>query len=304
MVRQAHRSVTRQSSPLPRGRGERPKRGGRGPFLRCPRPATQAAHEPRRSPRSFPRSATFIGFGAIALWSVLALLTASAGAIPPFELAALTFAIGGGLGFLYAATRGRLAALVQPWPVWAVGIGGLFGYHALYFAALGRAPPAEASLIAYLWPLLTCCSRRCAGRAPARPPPHWRRARLCWRGDAVRWQSGRPSLASSTARCHRATRWRSPAPSSGRAIRCCRADSKRRRPRRSLASASPPPRSPPSAISPLKRRRAGGRSAMGAMSASGSARSAWRFMSGTAGSSTATSACSASPPTPRRRSRR
>ena len=85
---------------------------------------------------------------------MLALLTASAGAIPPFELAALTFAIGGGLGLVYAAARGRLAALIQPWPVWAVGIGGLFGYHALYFAALNRAPPAEASLIAYLWPLL------------------------------------------------------------------------------------------------------------------------------------------------------
>jgi drug/metabolite transporter (DMT)-like permease len=99
-------------------------------------------------------AATLIGLGAIALWSVLALLTASAGAIPPFELAALTFAIGGALGLAYTAWRGRLAALVQPWPVWAVGIGGLFGYHALYFAALSRAPPAEASLIAYLWPLL------------------------------------------------------------------------------------------------------------------------------------------------------
>jgi len=99
-------------------------------------------------------AATFVGLGAIALWSVLALLTASAGAIPPFELAALTFTVGGGLGLAYAVARGRLAALIQPWPVWAVGIGGLFGYHALYFAALNRAPPAEASLIAYLWPLL------------------------------------------------------------------------------------------------------------------------------------------------------
>jgi drug/metabolite transporter (DMT)-like permease len=98
--------------------------------------------------------ATLVGLGAIALWSVLALLTASAGAVPPFELAALTFALGGGFGLLYAARRGRLAALRQPWPVWAVGVGGLFGYHALYFAALSRAPPAEASLINYLWPLL------------------------------------------------------------------------------------------------------------------------------------------------------
>ena len=73
---------------------------------------------PPRPPR--PSSARAL----IALWSVLALLTASAGAIPPFELAALTFAIGGGFGLAYAAARGRLAALIQPGPVWAVGIGG------------------------------------------------------------------------------------------------------------------------------------------------------------------------------------
>ena len=38
--------------------------------------------------------------------------------------------------------------------MWALGIGGLFGYHALYFAALRLAPPAEAGLVNYLWPLL------------------------------------------------------------------------------------------------------------------------------------------------------
>ena len=107
---------------------------------------------PSATPRAL--SATLIGFGAVVLWSALALLTALSGDVPPFELAALTFAVGGLCGLVYAAARGRLAALVQPWPVWAVGIGGLFGYHALYFAALRRAPPADASLIAYLWPLL------------------------------------------------------------------------------------------------------------------------------------------------------
>ncbi len=99
-------------------------------------------------------TATLIGLGAIALWSVLALMTAASGQIPPFELAALTFAIGGLMGLTYAGARNRLGALVQPWPVWLVGVGGLFGYHALYFAALRAAPPADASLIAYLWPLL------------------------------------------------------------------------------------------------------------------------------------------------------
>ena len=108
---------------------------------------TQGASVPRAT-------ATLIGFGAVVLWSGLALLTALSGETPPFELAALTFSVGGVSGLIYAAARGRLAALVQPWRVWAVGIGGLFGYHALYFAALRRAPPADASLIAYLWPLL------------------------------------------------------------------------------------------------------------------------------------------------------
>jgi drug/metabolite transporter (DMT)-like permease len=100
------------------------------------------------------RSATLVGFVAILLWSALALLTALSGEAPPFELAAIAFAVGGACGLAYTAGRGRLAALRQPPIVWLVGIGGLFGYHALYFAALRRAPPADASLIAYLWPLL------------------------------------------------------------------------------------------------------------------------------------------------------
>jgi len=107
-----------------------------------------------RTPSAHRRTATLIGFVAVLLWSALALLTAASGAIPPFELAALTFLIGGVLGLGYATARGRLGALLQPWPVWLVGVGGLFGYHALYFAALRLAPPAEASLVAYLWPLL------------------------------------------------------------------------------------------------------------------------------------------------------
>jgi drug/metabolite transporter (DMT)-like permease len=100
-------------------------------------------------------AATLTGLIAIALWSILALLTAASGAIPPFQLLAMTFALGTAVGVISWAFRpGAPAALRQPWPVWLVGVGGLFGYHAVYYAALRRAPPAEASLIAYLWPLL------------------------------------------------------------------------------------------------------------------------------------------------------
>lgn len=101
------------------------------------------------------RAATFLGFGAIVLWSSLALLTALSGTMPPFQLAAITFLIGGLAGASTWLVRPQAArALRQPWPVWALGVGGLFGYHALYFAALRLAPPAEAGLINYLWPLL------------------------------------------------------------------------------------------------------------------------------------------------------
>jgi drug/metabolite transporter (DMT)-like permease len=99
-------------------------------------------------------AATLIGFGAILMWSLLALLTAASGSVPPFQLAAMAFAIGAALGLAWVAAGGRWRELRQPWPVWALGVAGLFGYHALYFTALRNAPPVEAGLIAYLWPLL------------------------------------------------------------------------------------------------------------------------------------------------------
>jgi drug/metabolite transporter (DMT)-like permease len=99
--------------------------------------------------------ATSIGLIAILLWAVLALTTALASRIPSFELLGLTFAVATAMGVASWLFRpGAVAALRQPLAVWALGVGGLFGYHAVYFAALKRAPAAEASLIAYLWPLL------------------------------------------------------------------------------------------------------------------------------------------------------
>jgi drug/metabolite transporter (DMT)-like permease len=102
-----------------------------------------------------PRTATLIGLTAILMWSLLAALTVTTGKIPAFQLAAMTFAIGALVGPLTWTLRpGAIHALRQPLVAWIVGVGGLFGYHALYFLALRSAPPAEAGLLNYLWPLL------------------------------------------------------------------------------------------------------------------------------------------------------
>ena len=100
--------------------------------------------------------ATGIGSTAIIMWATLAALTVYAGAIPPFQLTAMTFALAFGIGLIWWITKGTpiLSQLKLPWRVWLLGIGGLFGYHFFYFLALQNAPQVEASLIAYLWPLL------------------------------------------------------------------------------------------------------------------------------------------------------
>src|ERR1700746_682956 len=102
-----------------------------------------------------PRTATLIGLTAILMWSLLSVLTVATGKIPPFQLAAMTFAIGALVGALTWIGRGEaIKALRQPLVAWIVGVGGLFGSHAIYFLALRYAPPAGGGLINYLWPLL------------------------------------------------------------------------------------------------------------------------------------------------------
>lgn len=96
------------------------------------------------------------GLAAIALWSTLASLTALAGPVPPFLLAALTFGIGAVAGAAGVAVSGRpLGEMVAaPAGALALGVAGLLGYHALYFYALQNAPAIEANVLNYLWPLL------------------------------------------------------------------------------------------------------------------------------------------------------
>ena len=90
------------------------------------------------------------------MWSTLATLATFCARIPPLELLALSFGIAFALCALVWAVRREdpRVHLRQPARAWLLGVGGLFGYHLLYFIALRLAPPVEANLINYLWPLL------------------------------------------------------------------------------------------------------------------------------------------------------
>lgn len=100
------------------------------------------------------RTATLFGFVAILLWSTLALFSTMASRVPAFQLVAMTFAIGGLLVLGLAALRGRLHLARPTLASFLLGFYGLFGDTILYYAAVRTAPPAEANLIHYLWPLL------------------------------------------------------------------------------------------------------------------------------------------------------
>ena len=99
-------------------------------------------------------NATAIGFAAILSWGLLALLTIGARPVPPLQMNAVCFAIGGGIGLVWTGAGTGFGVLRQvPWPVYLFGTLGLFGANLLYFAAMWLAPLAETGLIGYLWPL-------------------------------------------------------------------------------------------------------------------------------------------------------
>lgn len=97
--------------------------------------------------------ATAIGFTAILMWALLALLTIGSAPVPPFLLNALCFGIGGAFGLVWTVRNGFGILRGVSWKVYAFGTLGLFGYHFLYFTAFRISPTAETGLIAYLWPL-------------------------------------------------------------------------------------------------------------------------------------------------------
>ena len=92
--------------------------------------------------------ASIFALGAIALWTTLAALAVSLKSVPPFLLVGIPLLLTGlGTAPTWRAWRVPPATLL-------VGVYGLFGFHLLLFTALKLAPPVEANLVNYLWPLL------------------------------------------------------------------------------------------------------------------------------------------------------
>ena len=89
-----------------------------------------------------------LALAAIAIWSSLALLNSQVRAVPPLFAVGIALSVGGLVGLV------KVGEWRVPWRTFAVGVGGIFGYHALLFAAFRLAPAVEVNLINYLWPLL------------------------------------------------------------------------------------------------------------------------------------------------------
>ncbi|MDO8719066.1 MAG: DMT family transporter [Polaromonas sp.] len=95
--------------------------------------------------------ANLYALGAIALWVSLASLGVLLKHIPPFLLTGVALLMGSLLALPFVIQDRRQWQV--PASTLALGIYGLFGYHFLLFIALRHAPPVEANLVNYLWPL-------------------------------------------------------------------------------------------------------------------------------------------------------
>jgi len=96
-------------------------------------------------------NANLLALGAVALWASLAALGVALSHIPPFLLTGIALLVGSLIAL--PLSRFDLRQWRVPASTLAIGIYGLFGFHFLLFIALRHAPPVQANLVNYLWPL-------------------------------------------------------------------------------------------------------------------------------------------------------
>ncbi len=96
-------------------------------------------------------TAHLLALGAMALWASLAALGVSLSHVPPFLLTGLALLVGSVIALPLSRFDWRQWRI--PTSTLVLGVYGLFGYHFLFFIALRHAPPVQANLVNYLWPL-------------------------------------------------------------------------------------------------------------------------------------------------------
>jgi len=136
------------------------------------------------------REGRVAALGAIFLWGLLAALAVRLSAVPPFLLT--------GVALLVGSLVGVRSLLSRPPPLAAVALGvyGLFGFHffLFLFLALRRAPPVEANLVNYLWPLLIVLLAPVLVPGVRWSPRHGAAAAMGFAGAALLIGSGADSL--------------------------------------------------------------------------------------------------------------
>ncbi|WP_462391073.1 DMT family transporter [Acidovorax sp. Q11] len=133
--------------------------------------------------------ANLYALGAIALWASLASLGVSLTHVPPFLLTGVALIIGSVPAWPFVMRDPSQWRI--PLRTLALGVYGLFAYHFLLFIALRHAPPVEANLVNYLWPLFIVVLSPVVLPGVALRLPHVLAALLGFGGAAIAIAGGR-----------------------------------------------------------------------------------------------------------------
>jgi drug/metabolite transporter (DMT)-like permease len=144
-----------------------------------------------------PVSPSLLALGAIALWGTLATLGVSLSHVPPFLLTGLALLVGSLVALPLSGFQ--LWRWRVPLPTLALGVYGLFGFHFLLFVALRHAPPVQANLVNYLWPLFMVVLAPVFLKGLTLRLGHWLGALMGFAGAAVAILGGADTAMQGTS---------------------------------------------------------------------------------------------------------
>lgn len=128
--------------------------------------------------------------------------------VPPFLLTGLALLVGSVIAL--PLSRFDLRQWRVPLSTLAMGVYGLFGFHFLLFVALRHAPPVQANLVNYLWPLGIVVMAPLFLPGTSLTAPHLRHGMcwpLCWALRARPWRFWAGAVAAPMRCGLGASRW-------------------------------------------------------------------------------------------------